>query len=139
MPTALVTKWFVSATLLSVFICSLSCRKPEDQRQPDYIPISGEVYDTSINRGVAGVWIFLGQRPAFYGIGNGPAYDFYDSVRTDSAGNYRYLIEYEEHKDYFVQPGVPLGYSYADGKQVFWRRDSIGKMVPLKIDFLLVR
>ena len=136
-----VIKWFLFATLAGVFICLLSCDKREDAQQDLYIPVSGDVYDTSLNKGVEGVRIFFGRRLAYDGIGNGPVYDIYDSLRTDSAGNYNYLVKYEERKDYSVCCGVPPGYSgtvYTDCKQVFWRMEN-GKMVPLKIDFLLVR
>ena len=138
MSTVSAKKRFLFATLSSMFICSLSCHKREDAPQ-EYIPISGQVYDTSLNKGIEGVWIFFGRRPSFYGIGNGPAHDNFDSVRTDSEGDYNYRLKLEDRKDYEVCCDVPPGYSYSDCRTVFWRRDNNGKLVPLTIDLLLVR
>ena len=127
--------------LIGMFICLLSCGKKEDVRLDLNIPISGNVYDTSIDKGVGGVMIFFGRRPAYYGIGNGPVYANYDSLRTDSAGNYHFIVKLEQSMDYSVCCGVPPGYSggvYTDCRPVAWRMEN-GKMVPLQIDFLLLR
>ncbi len=136
-----VIKWFSLAALSCVVICVLSCNKPEGARQYLYIPVSGGVYDTSLNKGMAGAWIFIGRRPSYSGIGNGPAFTIYDSLRTDSAGHYSYMVKEEGSQNYSVGCGVPPGYTdsaFNNFYQLFYGRVN-DKIAPLKIDFVLVR
>ena len=96
--------------LFAIAILSLNCSKNDEKQNLD-INVTGRVTNQN-NIGVADVTIYI-QRGALnsnYGPTN---YNNYETVKTNSSGNYQYLVKNDSYS-YKLCCGIPTGYTNVD-------------------------
>lgn len=118
---------------VTINLSLISCQKDDEQNLD--ITVTGKVTNQS-NVGVGDVTIYI-QRGALnsnYGPTN---YISYETVKTNSSGNYQYLVKNDKHS-YKLCCGIPSGYTSVDEFCKFVNHSIVNsKTVPNIINFKL--